>query len=76
MRSATRTIALPTRVFEQWDAIAVAQLCQRAVELDAENEDLQRRLRWAEQLCRVTHEQSTPWETDVTVEGVALQVQA
>ena len=72
-----RTIAVPTHVLKAWDVIAAVQLCQRAAELDAENENLQRRLRWAEQLTVRTHTHST-WDDDTSVgsEGVTLQVLA
>ena len=76
MTRRTRSIALPTRVLTRWDAIAAAQLCQRAAELEAENEQLQRRLRWAEQLADGVHEQSATWDEDAGVEGIAMQVLA
>ena len=72
-----RIITLPTRVLKRWDVIAAEQLCQRAVELEAENEELQRRLRWAEQLADRWHDHTVPTDIeDVGAEGVGMQVLA
>jgi hypothetical protein len=72
-----RTIALPARILKRWDAIAAKQLCHRAAQLDQENEELQRRLRWAEQLADRWHDHTAPTDIeDVGAEGVTMQVLA
>jgi hypothetical protein len=72
-----RTVALPTHILKRWDEIAATQLCQRAAELDAENEELQRRLRWAEQLADRWHDHTAPTDIEeVGAEGVTMQVLA
>lgn len=42
---------LPAAVRRRWDAIALAQLAERAAQLDAENDELKCRLAHAEQVA-------------------------
>lgn len=55
---------LPARVRRRWDAIALQQLADRALQLHDENDELRSKLRWAED-CAFMYEQ----EVDVMREG-------
>lgn len=40
---------IPARILKRWDTIALEQLAQRALQLEDENTDLARELRWSEE---------------------------
>jgi len=68
----TRVIAvLPSRVRRRWDVIALQQLAEAAVVLSEHNEELERRVYWAEQ-CADSWEREAEIARDGGVAGLTI----
>jgi len=59
------TASFPTRVFKQWDKLALLQLAAAATRLHEENEELARQLSWAEQSAEMWADQAQRMQLDL-----------
>jgi hypothetical protein len=69
---------LPRSIRVKWDRIAISQLADRAAQLDDENEDLRRRLYWAEDAAEHWQENAMQLANDgggagLTIDGMLVR---